>query len=166
MPRVHFAWETVAAARAAGIEDLLALNWEEVEDHKAVSPLAIDWSAYQQLERQGVLRVGLMRQAGQLVGYNVFFVKPTLHHRDTVWAVNDLVYLEPEARRGMSGVLLIVEAERMLREEGVKVVLYGVKTGPDLGETRGRGSVAELLAKLGYGAFDTSWSKVLQGAVT
>lgn len=161
MPRVHFAWETVAAARAAGIEDLLALNWEEVEDHKAVSPLAIDWSAYQQLERQGVLRVGLMRQAGQLVGYNVFFVRPTLHHRDTVWAVNDLVYLEPEARRGMSGVLLVTEAERLLREEGVKVVFYCSKLGPDLGEPRGRGSVAQLLTGLGYGAYETTWLKAL-----
>jgi L-amino acid N-acyltransferase YncA len=161
MARPRFAWETLAAARAAGIEDLIALNWEEVEDHKAASPLAIDWNAYQQLERQGVLRVGLMRAAGLLVGYNVFFVKPTLHHRQTVWAVNDLVYLDPEARRGMAGVLLISEAERLLRAEGVRAVFYCSKLGPDLGEKRGRGSVAALLSGLGYNAYETTWLKTL-----
>jgi GNAT superfamily N-acetyltransferase len=161
---ITFAWGTISQARLSGIEDLIALNWEEVEDVKTVSPLAIDWASYRQLENQKVLRVGLMRHAGRLVGYNIFFVKPTLHSRDTIWAVNDLVYLDPEYRLGLNGVRLIVEAEELLRKDGVKVILYGAKPSRDLGETDRRGSVAQLLQKLGYGAFDTSWVKALGGA--
>lgn len=156
MSDLTFEWASIDKARDLGLDDMLALNWEEVEDHKDVSPLDINWRAYRDLERQGILKLGILLKDGLLIGYNIFFVNCPLHHRSTLWAISDLIYLDRSAKHP-AGLLLITEAERRLRELGVKVILYGVKLSPQ----RGRGSVGQLLAKLGYGSFDQSWSKTL-----
>ena len=156
-----FEWLSVDRARNLGLDDLLVLNWEEIEDHKDVSPFDPDWPAYQALDRRGALKLGGLLQDGKLIGYNIFFLHKPLHHRSTLWAISDLVYLAPEHRAGRNGLFLLVEAEKRLREMGAKVILYGVKEGVDLSLKRDRGSVGALLAKMGYGSFDRSWSKAL-----
>ena len=152
-----FEWTSVEKARSLGLDDLLALNWEEIEDHQDVSPLDINWRGYADLERQGILKLGALTQDGKLIGYNIFFVNCPLHHKSTLWAISDLVYLDPAHRRGRAGIFLITEAERRLRDFNVKVILYSAK----LSDKPGRGSVGPLLAKLGYGCFDQAWSKAL-----
>jgi hypothetical protein len=151
--------ETLDQLRADGFDDLLADNFAEVETHQDVSPLDVNWPAYYGLARSGILKCFALRRGGALVGYNLFFLQPTLHSRRTVWAVNDLVYLIPEERRGWAGVRLIRGTEQLLREAGAKVILYGSK--PDLSSKRHRDSVGKLFARLGYGVFDHNWSKAL-----
>lgn len=159
-PTPEFRWTSLGEARDLGLDDLLALNWEEVEHHKDVSPFDPNWPAYRDLERRGQLQIAIMTLAGKLIGYNVFFVTPPLHHKSTVWAVNDMVYLLPEHRRGAAGIKLIAQAEKGLKAMGVRVILYGSK--PDLSDGDGRDSVAgRLLCQLGYEPFDRSWSKAL-----
>lgn len=158
---LSFSWDSIDRARDRGFDDMLALNWEEIEGHKEVSPFDPDWPAYRDLEKRGVLKLGVLCAGIQMIGYNVFFVNKPLHHRSTVWAINDLLYLEPEHRLGRNGIFLVTEAERRLRELGAKVILYGVKTDRNLSPKRERDSVGLLLEKLGYGSFDQSWSKAL-----
>jgi hypothetical protein len=159
-PKADFRWSTLAECRAAGLDDLVALHWEEVEDHHDVSPLDMDWPRYADLERRGDLKIGALWSGGDLVGYNVFFVYRPIHFRRTVWAISDGIWLDP-AHRGPAGIRLIVEAEQGLREMGARVILYSVKDGDDLSSKRHRGSVGELLRRLGYVSFDRSWSKAL-----
>lgn len=155
-------WGTLAEARADGFEDLLHLHWEEVESHHEQAPLAINWPAYRDLERAGVLRLLLCRSKGLLVGYSAWFVQPTLHHALSRWAVNDVLYVSPEHRKGRTGVRLIQEGERRLRELGVKAITYTVKPSRnrgDLGYKRGRDSVGKLLSRLGYALDEETWVK-------
>lgn len=162
MPKLTLSWGTIAEARADGFDDMLHLHWEEVENHHEDAPLAINWTAYRNLERAGVLRLLLLRRTGQLVGYSVWFVQPTLHHALSTWAVCDVLYVDPDTRRGRAGVQLIVEGERMLRELGVKAITYTVKPARqrgDLGYKRGRDSVGVLLSKLGYALDEETWAK-------
>lgn len=158
---LSFAWITIAEARAAGLDDMLALHWEEIEDHKDVSPFDPNWPAYVNLERLGQLKVGALRRGGEMIGYNIFFLYPPLHHRSTVWAISDVLYLDPEHRRGWAGVKLIKEAEAGLKAMGARVILYGVKEDRNLSRSRSHDSVGQLLSKLGYASFDRSWSKAL-----
>lgn len=157
----EFRWGTITEARAAGFEDLLFLNWEELEHHKDVSPLDVNWPAYLAYEKAGHYKLGLLRLDGELIGYSGFFVQPPLHHRSTLWAVNDMVYLAPEHRRGLTGAYLIREAERLLKAMGARVIMYGAKPDHNLDSKRDRDSVSLLLQKLGYGAFEHTWSKAL-----
>lgn len=155
---------TLAEARAAGIEDFLALHWEEVESDQAVNPLAINWPAYRDLERSDVLRIFLLRRSDRLIGYSVWFVQPLLHHSLTRWAVCDLLYVDPAERRGRTGVFLIIESMRLLKEDGAKVVNISVKRRrepSDLGYSRGRDTVGKLLSRLGFDLAEEVWVKYI-----
>ena len=159
--RVEFRWVTLAEARAAGADDLTALHWEEIEHHKDAAPLDIDWASYRDMERNGRLKIGSVWSGGAMIGYNAFFVWKPLHHRSTLWAVSDVIYLDPAHRQGWAGVKLIKEAERGLKAMGVRIVLYSVKPDRNLKRSRVRDSISLLLQRLGYGAFEVSWTKVL-----
>ncbi len=160
-PTCSFEWLSIERARSLGLDDMLVLNWEEIEGHKDASPFDPDWAGYRDLERRGVLKLGGLLLGGALIGYNIFHLHKPLHHRGTLWAVNDLVYLDPEHRRGRTGVFLITEAERRLKDLGARVILYGAKEDRNLSPKRDRDSVGLLLEKMGYRSFDRSWSKAL-----
>ena len=154
-----FRWTTIAKARDAGFEDALQDNWAEIEtDHERV-PLAIDWAAYRGLERAGATRLGVLRVDGRYVGHSVFFVQPTLHHRHSTWAINDLIWLRPEHRKGRAGVYMIREAERLLKAEGVQKVIYTAKVALD--DADPRATLAKLLFRLGYSKVEEVWARFL-----
>lgn len=155
-----FRWSTLADCRAAGLDDLIAAHWEEIEDHRDVSPVAVDWPRYIALERLGQLKMASLWAGGQMVGYASFFVCPPMHSRGTIWAVCDAIYLDPGHRRGWAGVKLIKDAEHGLRAMGARIIMFSVKDD-DLAGKRQRGTAGRLLARLGYSPFDRSWSKVL-----
>lgn len=152
---------TIDEGLEAGLDDLIHLNWEEIEiEHERV-PLDVNWPEYRKMEKAGVLRPFFMRQGDRLIGYSVFFVTCPLHHGLTKWAINDLIYLAPEHRRGWAGVRLIREPERALRDLGVQVISYQVKTSGRLGSRERRGTVGDLLGKLGYAKIEEAWAKYL-----
>jgi GNAT superfamily N-acetyltransferase len=153
-PDPVYAWESVSGFLRDGMEDLLTAHWDTI-------PLAVDWEQYRWLERHGILRAISMRQAGQLIGYNVFFVRPTLHYSTSLWAVNDVIYLDPDHRKGMAGVRLIRAAEPMLRGIGVQQVLYHTKMHVHLGHGKARGTLGRLLTAMGYNLAEEVYSKIL-----
>ncbi len=156
-----FAFEPLDKVRADGVEDILLRHWEEVALNKDQVPLAIDWTQYYALERAGILKSVVMRQGGRLIGYDAFFVQPTLHYRTSLWALNDILYLVPEHRRGRAGVLLIDAAEHLLRDLGVQKVLYHTKLHLDLGHHTGGDTVGRLLSKRRYVHVENVWAKML-----
>lgn len=145
-----FDFGTIDEAIKDGFEDLAALHWEEVALDKDAIPLAPDWDKYRWLEKHGILRSVIARRAGRLIGYDVFFVQPSMHYSTSIWAVNDILYLDPEERRGMAGVRLILQSEALLKSLGVRKVLYHTKLHVHLGHGKAHGTVGDLLVKLGY----------------
>lgn len=160
-PRLEFAWTPLEAARHAGIEDLTALEWEEIEHHQDVSPLDVDLAGYRELERIGRLRIGLLRRDGELIGCVIFLINQPLHHRRTTWAVCDAIYVLPEHRRGWAGVHLVKAACAGLKADGVKIVLIAEKPDRNLDPRSGRARLGRLLQLMGFGAYEHVWSKVL-----
>lgn len=161
---LSLSWATLAEGRAQGLDDLIALNWEEVEGANPKMPLHVNWNAMRSLERAGVLKSMILRKDGQFIGYSAYYVQPVLHHASTVWAVADVVYVDPDYRKGWAGVYIIRQGEKMLRELGVKVLYIAVKhpgVPSDLGYKRGRDSVGLLLQKLGFARFEEAWVKYL-----
>lgn len=98
---------------------LLQAHWSEIARYKDI-PLDPDIEAYTMLEQSGQLRCYTLRENGQLLGYAFYFVRPNLHYRGSLQAMQDVFYMVPE-RRGLAASL-IRYSERRLRTLGVQVV--------------------------------------------
>lgn len=136
------------------MEPLLRKHWEEIA-HYADIKLNPDTAFYTAMEDAGALRVFTARDDfRKLVGYAVYFVKRNPHYRDSLQAVQDILFLEPANRGTTVGYRLIKFADDGLRDEGVQVVYQHVKAKPEL-------DFGPLLEKQGYVMVDKIFAKRL-----
>lgn len=148
---VAFATESFEAIFTEGSQ-LLANHWVEIAHYKDI-PLDIDVERYRAMEAAGMLRVFTARLEGRLIGYAVFVVNRNSHYRSSVQAVQDVLYVDPHERRGLTGLKLVKFADEVLRVEEVQVVYHHVKAKhPILGR---------LLGRLGYEVVDVIYAKRL-----
>ena len=156
---LSFQWEGLETLLADGLEDMIAADFSEVEVDQAAIPLDIDWNHYAAIEQAGTYRIVSARAGRRLVGYNSFFLNRHTRHQGTVFAINDVLYLMPQERRGGAGWRFLLETDRMLVEAGVSKVQYGIKEHVRLGASQG--TVGDLLTRMGYRHIETVYAKVL-----
>lgn len=132
--------------------DLLFDHWEEVAVHKEGIPFDPDIEKYKEMERIGVLHVITARDGKKLVGYSIYIVSPHIHYMSSVFAVNDVVYLSPEYRRGFTGIKLLKFAEESLKKEDVDVIHMHVKNRVNFGG---------VLSRMGYQSIEEIYSKYI-----
>lgn len=130
---------------------LLVAHWREIARYPDI-PLAPDIQGYRAIEDSGQLRCYTVRDDERLVGYAVFIVRPNPHYCGSIQASQDVLFLDPQYRRGMAGVRLIRFAEEQLRTEGVQVIYHHAKR---------TNRVGELLLRLGYELVDEVYAKRL-----
>lgn len=157
---MRYQWETLGKLLADGLEDMLWEDFREIEVDQDKVPMAPDWEHYFGLERLGGYRVIAARSEGQLVGHNAFFLNKHTRHKNTTFAINDMVYLAPDYRKGWAGVSIIRESERLLKEAGVVKIQYSVKEDVKIG-SNGHGTVGDLLGSLGYQFIERVYAKVI-----
>lgn len=139
-------------ALSAGVEDLIMANEEEVYDDLA-HPMVMDWPQMKAIERAGLyLSVGAFSR-GALVGYSAWFVQPALRSRGQTWAIMDTTYLSPAYRQGSAGYRLVKAALTELEARGIDRAMAGSPNG------QGRASFGDLLGRLGFSPFETSFAK-------
>jgi len=156
------AFEPLDDLLADGAEEMLFDHWQEVGlDHDEI-PLAPDWNEYRAQEKMGRHRVIAMREFGELIGYNAFFINKSLNYRHTLLATNNVFWMKPEKRKGMAGVRLLRESETLLRTTGVVKIFYHIKLHVLLG-ARKSGNVGDILLRLGYRHIEECYSKILPG---
>ena len=107
---------------------LIELHWQEIAVNKHKIKLNPHWDAYAELESENQLRIFTARQDGELIGYFVVILGVNLHYKDHVFAVNDVLYLRKDWRRGFTGVKLVKFAEQCLKADGVSVLTINTKT--------------------------------------
>jgi len=131
---------------------LLESHWDEIALNKDKIKINPDWDTYYALQEQGKLDIFTARDEGVLVGYFVVFVYPHIHYKDHLFAKNDLLYLAPSHRKGFTGVKLIKFAEKMLKEDGVSVLVVNTKNHKPF---------HKLMEFLGFSSAETSYSKYI-----
>lgn len=156
-----FGWGTIDEGLLFGLEDLLHLNWEEIESNQDKVPLAINWASYRDFERRGILKAGYLRKKGVLIGYTVWFLHEPMHHGLTKWAINDMIWLDPEHRKSLAGIWMLQEAERLLLEAGAKVITINTKVEGVLASGKARDRVSRILLRLGYHEAERVMMKVV-----
>tara|TARA_Y100000592_G_C5301542_1_gene235744 strand:- start:68 stop:520 length:453 start_codon:yes stop_codon:yes gene_type:complete len=121
-----FALESLANVKE-DIKPLIEKHWELVALNQGVIKLNPDWEKYAQMDQSGLLRIFTARKNHELVGYCVLVVSQSLHYKDHIFANNDVVFVLPEYREGMTGYKLIKYAEDYCRENNVSLLNINTK---------------------------------------
>jgi GNAT superfamily N-acetyltransferase len=135
-------------------QEIFKTHYEELALHKEAIPLGMDFDMYLDMEKMGVVHVLTARADEKLVGYYIaLIVKNHPHNKDAgPAATTDMFYMLPSHRRGGAGAKLLVMAEKMLRDRGVKKATISTKV---------KFSNRELLEALGWEHTDVVFQKVL-----
>lgn len=135
------------------IQPLIAAHYEEICAHPEVLTLDPDYDKYVELCDKGFLRIMTVRDEGSLIGYLVCMITPHLHYIDTVFALVDLVYIDPAYRGGTVGYRLFKRAAEDLKTNcGVKIISVHMKI---------KHQFRRLLQKLGYVQTEENWEVIL-----
>jgi GNAT superfamily N-acetyltransferase len=158
---VTHALEPVSPLLAEGLEDLLIEHWQEVEQLHDEMPLDVDWPKYLMLERMGIYKAVVARRGKKLIGYAAYFLQPPLHHSHKVWAVNDVLYLDPAYRKGRTGDNLIGAAEGLMRDLGAHLITQEDRRQPNSTATKVSATLGDLLLRRGYFLAGRVFAKLL-----
>lgn len=109
------------------VDQLFYKHWEEIAVNKDKIKLNPDWSFYEGLYLAGNLGVYTIRHLENLVGYFVIIARQHPHYKDHIFASNDIVYIDPDYRKGLAGYFLIKYAEKDLKKRGVSVLVVNTK---------------------------------------
>lgn len=131
------------------IEPLLHKHWHEIAHYKDI-PLNPDWSRYIQVEEAGALRVFTVRKNEKLIGYCVYLLNKNMHYKDSLQALQDILFIDPEHRGG--GMKFLKWCDEQLRLEGVQAVYQHIKLKHNFGP---------MLERLGYELVDLIYAKRL-----
>ena len=88
--------------------ELLKAHWHEIGEYdREKMPMNPAWDQYLKMAELGLYIVYTAREDGELVGYITFFNVPLFHYMPHQIAENDVTFIYPEYRRGMTGYRLI-----------------------------------------------------------
>lgn len=111
-----------------------------------------DWDGYLRLWQASMLRIFTARDGDKLVGYSVYATHRNLHYNDRVHAVQDVLFISPEYRRGSVGSRFIRWCDARLETMNVDLVSHHVKVKHDF---------SEILVKQGYQLVEYIYEKRL-----
>ena len=106
---------------------LISMHWEEIALNQDVIKLDPDWEAYEKMEQDGKLRIFTSREDGYLVGYFIVILNRSLHYKEHIHAMNDIIFLHPKHRKGFMGIKLIKFAEKCLKDDGISFLIINSK---------------------------------------
>lgn len=139
----------------AEVMPYLEAHYREIAWRQDVIPLDVDVERYRAMWEAGKVVIFVARKEDlTLVGYNVYFVIQHLHYKSTLYAMNDVLYVEPSARGAAIAAKMLRAAEDSLRQRGVKVMGLHIKDVQDWGK---------LAHHLGYERVESTWSKWIGG---
>ena len=129
---------------------LLIEHWKEIAQYDDI-PLDPDYERYYTLENNGLLRVFTARsEEGSIIGYAVFFVNTNAHYKQSLQAMQDIIFIHPN-HRGTGG-RFILWCDEQLKAEGVQVVFHHIKAAHNFGP---------MLERFGYELIDLIYGKRL-----
>lgn len=130
---------------------LLVDHYNELTLNKDVVKLNPIWEAYEAMEKAGRFVMYIARD-DKLWGYSAWFVTPHMHYADLMVAVNDVLYLHKDQRKGSTGIKLIKFSESMLKQRGVNKIVWHIKKSNDW---------SSILYRMGYSDEEKIVGKIL-----
>lgn len=144
-----------AAVNPADIQEYLEpLAVENFSDdpRKDALALAVDWSVYDTLYKQGRLACVVAKDDGVYIGYIIVLLNNHHHCSKETVGVVDAIYLSPEYRGQGVADDIIATAEEILIDSGAVMMTIGL---------RNREMADATVGKLGYEPSEVIYSKRL-----
>lgn len=110
------------------MKPLLAEHYKEVAVYQDKIEFNPDYERYLDMNVLGFVRVFTIRDEGKLVGYSLYLLNPNIHYKDHLYAVNDVIYVDPEYRGSTAAYRLMKLSEKTLKAAGVSVMTIHMKT--------------------------------------
>ncbi len=117
-------------------------------------PMKMDRDWYDRAEEAGSLRVYTARERGELAGYATWVLSNLPHHRGVCAAVNDVIYLRPQNRKGSTAMRWLKYMESSVHADGAAVIFAQSRTHVP--------ALASVLNHLGYEAVEVTHVKLLE----
>lgn len=133
------------------IKDMTERHFEELSVIQDKVSLDVDLSFYEAMSKANRLECFSVKDGDEWVGYVVFFTLPNHYRYKTKSiAMNDVLYLKPEYRKGRDGINVIKEVNKYLKER-YDMIVWHVKDKNDF---------SPILIREGFVKQDTSYSFV------
>lgn len=110
---------------------------------------------YVKCDEAGILRIFTARDKGDLVGYLICYIRPSLHFQ-TQDAVQDALYFAP-SHRGHTSLKFLKWCEEQIKNEGVDFIYQHVNVDHDF---------SPILKRWGYEHLDSVYVKRLSSPPT
>lgn len=107
--------------------DVVRKHYDEIAQFKDVQKLDPDFEAYDRMEQAGKLWVMTARKDGALVGYIVMFLANDLHYRNLLRATEDIHFILPEHRKGLTGYRMLALARDAMKAKGAHTITFRTK---------------------------------------
>jgi len=131
---------------------LLEEHREELMTNEDLMILKPNVELYKALENANSLISIVAFDGDRIIGYSVSFVSPNLHFSDLLLCSNDVLFVTKE-HRGNVGLKLMRMTERLAKERGCGMILWGTKPNTPL---------AGILPRLKYKVQDIVYSKEIK----
>ncbi len=125
-------------------------HYEELALNKDKVPLAPRWEVYADLEAKGSLILVTLREMGEMVGYFIGMISPSLHYGTTLECSLDIFFVRKQWRGRHAGLRLFKATRRELQRRGVQRWFCGSKMHKD---------ASRLFKALGMTPIETYYSQ-------
>lgn len=129
---IYYVHEKMEDSLMDEMEVLWNNHWEEIANYQKKIKLSVDKEWYKEMQDVGLYQTITVRDDGTLIGYIGFVISTHPHYRDNIFASMDNVFIHKDYRKGTIGIKLFKEAEKLLKELGVDIILMRSKVHFDL----------------------------------
>ena len=123
-------------------------NWLEINNYPE-NHLNVNLELLQQIEAIGLTDFLVCKDEGEVVGYMLNIRSPRLHQKDSIYSINDVIYVSPSHRNKPVFVRLVKEMEKIAKENGATMVMISVRNNNT------------ALERFGYKYEETVYAKVI-----
>jgi hypothetical protein len=128
-------------------------HYLEIAERPDVIKFNINFKAYYRLAKRNKLVIHSVREDGNLVGYNVWFLGRYLHAQDGISANSDNLFIRPRYRKGLFGYKFLKWSIEEIKKHNPQRILLHVKPSHDYGA---------LLERLGAECYEKSYMIVVE----
>lgn len=126
---------------------------DEVAAYKDI-PLNPNLDLYKATDKMETLRIFTVRENQKLMGYQVFFVSGHPHSMQSIQAVQDILYIDPSIRKGLTGYKFIKWCIETLKKEQIECIFQHINAQKDFGK---------MLIRMGFEHVDQVYGLRVKG---